>query len=74
MPNGDELAIVLRGDLAAILKFASRKRDPAFLAETELLEGLLRSSAFAGVQKRKKPAMRAFGYWHFGKIGCGGRI
>ncbi|OOO17883.1 recombinase family protein [Rhizobium sophoriradicis] len=55
VPNGGELAIVLRGDLAAILKFASGKKDPAFLAETDVLEGLLRSSADDGVQKRKKP-------------------
>ncbi|MDK1494400.1 recombinase family protein [Sinorhizobium sp. 7-81] len=55
VPNGEELAIVLRGDLAAILKFASGKKDPAFLAEAEVLEGLLRRSADDGVQKRKKP-------------------
>jgi hypothetical protein len=55
VPNADELAIVLRGDLAAILKFASGKKDPAFLAEADVLEGLLRISANDGVQERKKP-------------------
>ena len=55
VPNGDELAIVLRGDLAAILKFASGKKDRAFLAEAEVLEGLLRRSANDGAQKRIKP-------------------
>ncbi len=60
VPNGDELAIVLRGDLAAILKFASGKKDPAFLAETQVLEDLLRSSANDGVQKRKKPREGGF--------------
>ncbi|SFQ59498.1 Recombinase zinc beta ribbon domain-containing protein [Nitratireductor indicus] len=55
VPDSEELAIVLRGDLAAILTFACGKKNPAFLAEAEVLEGLLRSSAGAGVQKRKKP-------------------
>jgi len=55
VPDGAELVMVLHGDLAAILAFASGKKDPAFLAETEGLEGLLRGSAKDGVQKRKKP-------------------
>ncbi|MGU3400494.1 hypothetical protein ACLBWS_12250 [Brucellaceae bacterium D45D] len=33
--------IVLRGDLAAILTFASGKKNPAFLEEKALLEELL---------------------------------
>jgi hypothetical protein len=48
-----QIAFVLK--LAAILKFASGKKDRAFPAETDVLEGLLRSSANGGVQKRKKP-------------------
>ena len=55
VPNREELAIVLRGDLAAILTFACGKKNPDFLAEADVLEGLLRSSANVGVQKRKKP-------------------
>ncbi|MBA3041585.1 MAG: hypothetical protein KJ670_21830 [Alphaproteobacteria bacterium] len=79
VPNGDELAIVLRGDLAAILKFASGKKDRAFPAEKDVLEGLLRSSANGGVQKRKQPRRgteRGFGYCMsvVGVFGCGGRI
>ena len=34
VPDGEELAIVLRGDLAAILAFACGKKNPAFLEET----------------------------------------
>ncbi|WP_266065393.1 hypothetical protein [Brucella intermedia] len=33
--------IVLRGDLAAILTFASGKKNPAFLEEKALLDALL---------------------------------
>jgi site-specific DNA recombinase len=38
MPDDGELAIVLRGDLGAILRFAASKRDPDFLAEAEALD------------------------------------
>ena len=41
MPDDGELAIVLRGDLGAILRFAAGKRDPDFLAEAEALDILL---------------------------------
>ncbi|KAB2715193.1 recombinase family protein [Brucella intermedia] len=41
VPNNDELVVVLRGDLAAILTFASGKKNPAFLEEKALLEELL---------------------------------
>ncbi|WP_109671066.1 recombinase family protein [Roseicyclus mahoneyensis] len=41
MPDDGELAIVLRGDLGAILRFAAGKRDPDFLAEAEALDNLL---------------------------------
>jgi len=53
VPNGDELAIVLRGDLAAILTFASGKKNPDFLKEKQLLEGLLDRAGKA--QNHKKP-------------------
>ncbi|SDF50069.1 hypothetical protein SAMN05216337_105838 [Bradyrhizobium brasilense] len=32
VPDGEELAIVLRGDLAAILRFAASKKNPDFLS------------------------------------------
>ncbi|MNE14448.1 Recombinase [compost metagenome] len=53
VPDGEELVIVLRGDLAAILTFASGKRSPDFLKEKELLEELL-GRASKG-QNAKKP-------------------
>ncbi|RVI14551.1 recombinase family protein [Sinorhizobium meliloti] len=55
VPNGEELAIVLRGDLAAILTFACGKKNPNFLDETALLHELIGKSADSGAQKRKKP-------------------
>ncbi|MCA2411308.1 recombinase family protein [Rhizobium leguminosarum] len=48
VPDGEELAIVLRGDLAAILTFACGKKNPAFLEEAAVLEDLMGP-------KRKKP-------------------
>jgi site-specific DNA recombinase len=36
-----ELRIVPRGDLAGILRFAPNKKNPGFLAETGVLNGLL---------------------------------
>ena len=39
-----ELAIVLRGDLGAILRFAAGKKDPDFLSEAEALDNLLGAS------------------------------
>ncbi|OCJ24096.1 hypothetical protein A6U89_31725 [Agrobacterium sp. B133/95] len=65
--------IVLRGDLAAILTFASGKKKLEFLNEKAILEALMGRARTIEGQKRKKPAMRAFGYWHFGKIGFGGQ-
>ncbi len=41
VPNGDELSIVLRGDLAAILTFASANKKPAFLSEAGVLGDLV---------------------------------
>ena len=58
VPNGDELAIVLRGDLAAILTFACGKKNPDFLEQTAVLEGLMGEAAVSGAQKRKKPLGR----------------
>ncbi|MBX4952693.1 recombinase family protein [Rhizobium binae] len=55
VPNGDELAIVLRGDLAAILTFACGKKNPDFLEQTVVLEELMGETADSSAQKRKKP-------------------
>ena len=55
MPNGEELAIVLRGDLAAILTFACGKKDPAFLHQKAVLEDLMGQTGVSEAQKRKKP-------------------
>ncbi|NKW81762.1 recombinase family protein [Ochrobactrum pecoris] len=41
VPDGEELVIVLRGDLAAILTFASGRKNPDFLKEEALLDMLL---------------------------------
>jgi hypothetical protein len=40
-PDEDDLAIVLRGDLAAMLSFAAGKRMPGFLSEAGLLGDLV---------------------------------
>ncbi|MCM5693392.1 recombinase family protein [Sinorhizobium meliloti] len=55
VPDNGELAIVLRGDLAAILKFCCGKKKPDFLAETAALEELMGRVDANGAQKRKKP-------------------
>ncbi|WP_104494269.1 recombinase family protein [Paracoccus denitrificans] len=44
VPEGGELAIVLRGDLGAILRFAAGKKNPDFLSESEALDNLLAQS------------------------------
>ncbi|MET4899036.1 hypothetical protein RN629_18280 [Sphingomonadaceae bacterium jetA1] len=41
VPESGELAIVLRGDLAAMLRFAAGRKNPDFLKETAALEALL---------------------------------
>jgi DNA invertase Pin-like site-specific DNA recombinase len=41
MPDNGELAIILRGDLGAILRFAAGKKNPDFLSEAEALDNLL---------------------------------
>ncbi|WP_407185163.1 hypothetical protein [Bradyrhizobium centrosematis] len=49
MPEAEELAIVLRGDLAAILRFAAGKKNPDVLSEAGALNGLLsQASVVAG--------------------------
>jgi site-specific DNA recombinase len=50
VPDKDDLAIVLRGDLAAMLSFAAGKRKPGFLPEAGLLGDLVSPvSVVAGV-------------------------
>ena len=50
MPDNGELAIILRGDLGAILRFAAGKKNPDFLSEAEALDNLLsQGSLVAGV-------------------------
>lgn len=41
IPDGAGLAIILRGDLPAILRFAAGKKNPDFLSEAGALDGLL---------------------------------
>ncbi len=50
MPDNGELAIILRDDLGAILRFAAGKKNPDFLSEAEALDNLLsQGSLVAGV-------------------------
>ncbi|MCA1405043.1 hypothetical protein I6F26_08385 [Ensifer sp. IC3342] len=71
VPNGEELAIVLRRDLAAILTFAAGKKNPAFLEQKAVIEDLIGQTAVGEAQKAKPPR----GWVAPGVlIGCGGRI
>ncbi|WP_343312847.1 hypothetical protein AAIB41_08355 [Brucella sp. BE17] len=58
VPDADKLVIVLRGDLAAILTFASGKKKPEFLSERAILEDLMGRAGAAEGQKRKKPFVK----------------
>ncbi len=53
VPENGALAIVLRGDLGAILRFAAGKKDPDFLSEAEALDNLLGQMAVS-----RKPGRR----------------
>ena len=54
VPDNGELAIVLRGDLGAILRFAAGKKNPDFLSEAEALGNLLsQGSLVAGGRNRR---------------------
>jgi site-specific DNA recombinase len=55
VPDGAELVIVLRGDLAAILTFASGKKKPEFLNERAIWKISWAAQAQSDSQKRKKP-------------------
>ncbi|MRN44647.1 MULTISPECIES: recombinase family protein [unclassified Brucella] len=66
VPNNDELAIVLRGDLTAILSFASDQKNPNFLKETAALDALLmgnhRSLARSNAKTLHMAVQVFFGY------------
>jgi site-specific DNA recombinase len=54
VPSEAELAIVLRGDLAAILRFAANKKNPAVLSEVGVLGALLsQASLVAGTRNTR---------------------
>ena len=61
VPEGDDLAIVLRGDLGAILRFAAGKKDPDFLKEAEALDNLLGNWGTLRKPGRKKAKTSALG-------------
>ena len=60
VPDNGELAIVLRGDLGAILRFAASRKNPDFLTEAEALDNLLSpGSLVAGTRNRRNlPELR----------------
>ena len=54
VPESGNLAIVLRGDLAAILRFAAGKKNPDVLAEAGVFESLLsQASVVAGTRNTR---------------------
>ncbi|WP_407114737.1 recombinase family protein [Bradyrhizobium sp. LMG 9283] len=55
VPNGEELAVVLRGDLAAILRFAAGKKNPDFLSEAGALDGLVSQASVVAGTRNSRP-------------------
>ncbi|CDZ41627.1 Hypothetical protein, partial CDS, partial [Neorhizobium galegae bv. officinalis] len=55
IPDGAELVIVLRGDLAAILTFASGKKRPQFPNEKAILEDLMGCTGAPWPETQKAP-------------------
>jgi site-specific DNA recombinase len=54
VPDEAELAIVLRGDLTAILQFAANKKNPDVLSEAGVLGALLsQESLVAGTRNTR---------------------
>lgn len=54
VPDNGELTIVLSGDLGAILRFATGKKNPDFLTEAKALDNLLSpGSLVAGTRSRR---------------------
>jgi site-specific DNA recombinase len=61
VPDEAELAIVLRGDLAAILRFAANKKNPdlgALLSQVSLVAGT-RNTRFLRLIERAIPRLAA---------------
>lgn len=54
VPDGEEPAIVLRSDIAAILTFAAGKKSP-LLEQNAVIEDLMGQTPVSGAEKRKKP-------------------
>lgn len=52
-PEDGELAIMLRGDLAAILRFATNRKTPGALPEPGILDDLLSAGVYETVQSGK---------------------
>ncbi len=50
VPEENELGIVLRGDLAAMLAFAANKKNAGFLTETGLLRDLVEPGALVAME------------------------
>ena len=54
VPDAEHLAIMLRGDLAAILRFAANKKNPDVLSEAGVLGALLsQKSLVAGTRNTR---------------------
>ncbi|GLS17834.1 hypothetical protein GCM10007874_08490 [Labrys miyagiensis] len=60
VPEAGTLAIVLRGDLAAMLRLATAKQNPAALQEFEALDRLLGPASKAVVAQRPNAKTPAF--------------
>lgn len=54
VPEGDKLAIVLRGDLAAILRFVAGRKNPAILTEMAVIDGMLADNYDVGRPRKAK--------------------
>ncbi|MDB5584499.1 MAG: resolvase [Bradyrhizobium sp.] len=55
VPEGSELVIVLRGDLAAILTFAANKKKPSFLSGAGLLGDLISQEPLVAGAHNSRP-------------------
>jgi hypothetical protein len=69
VPDEAELAIVLRGDLAAILRFAANKKNRDVLSEAGVLGALPPSILATSAQAPQKGRPSRFGN-DFAKVGC----
>ena len=55
VPEAQGLAIILRGDLAAILRLAAGKKNPELLSEAGALQGLLSQRSPAAGKRNPRP-------------------